>query len=69
MGANCFMTVFTNYITKVQAGECGVPLTFFVSKFNNYDVAKAYLRTLYSTSVNTGVEGAKETGRYHGKFA
>eukprot|EP00548_Thalassiothrix_antarctica_P015737 CAMPEP_0194165218 /NCGR_PEP_ID=MMETSP0154-20130528/1206_1 /TAXON_ID=1049557 /ORGANISM="Thalassiothrix antarctica, Strain L6-D1" /LENGTH=520 /DNA_ID=CAMNT_0038875599 /DNA_START=59 /DNA_END=1621 /DNA_ORIENTATION=- len=48
--ANSLMTAFTDYITKAQAGECGVPIGFMMQKINKYDVAKAYIRSVYPTN-------------------
>lgn len=56
---NSLMTAFTDYITKAQAGGCGIPVNFFIRKIDKAAVARCYICCFYPNGITTNMDAQK----------
>ena len=52
LDTNSMMTAFDDYIQKAIAGECGVPINFFVKPLTKRQLAKAWVNKYYPGQFN-----------------
>jgi len=58
---NSMMMAYQDFVEKAQAGEGGIPTTFFLKDFTKEDIAKIYIRRFYP-------DGMLSKDKYKGMF-
>eukprot|EP00548_Thalassiothrix_antarctica_P011212 CAMPEP_0194160108 /NCGR_PEP_ID=MMETSP0152-20130528/78206_1 /TAXON_ID=1049557 /ORGANISM="Thalassiothrix antarctica, Strain L6-D1" /LENGTH=530 /DNA_ID=CAMNT_0038869761 /DNA_START=75 /DNA_END=1667 /DNA_ORIENTATION=+ len=57
---NSMMSAFEDYVEKAQAGECGIPINFYIKRLTKNDVAKCYIRKFYPSGRVTSARDAQK---------
>jgi len=55
LDTNSLMNAFSDYLTKAQAGKCGIPVNFYIKTIDKGDVARAYICCYYPNGVTDGM--------------
>jgi hypothetical protein len=60
---NSLMTAFDDYVKKAAAGDCGVPINFFLKPITKTQLAKAWINQYYPNTFKGDLTGASEDSK------